>query len=78
MFHTDYVGAIHSHQSRFYRTICGLYKGAGYKLRILENGEIIERFTGKPLGYIINQDEIESLLQLKGKKLDLILESKIC
>lgn len=40
--------------------------GTTDKYRVCIDGEIQDRKTGKILGYIIDQDEIERVLKIKG------------
>lgn len=61
------------HQGKNFKCFRWNPKSCGYKYRILYTGEIIERYTGKTLGYIENKETVENLSRIKGRKLDIIL-----
>ena len=48
-------------------------RSCGYKYRLLCTGEIIERYKGKHAGWVDNQDQLELLMNLRGRKLDILL-----
>ena len=74
---TQNVNFLNNHKGKNFKTLTYVYKSAGFKLRILENGEIIERYTGKIKGVLTDKEQIEDLLELKGRKLDFLLEKLI-
>lgn len=70
---TIYSFANH-HKDKHYKTKTSNPKSCGKKYRILENGEVILRFSGKILVVIDDKDSIEYLMNKSGEKLDKILQ----
>ena len=62
------------HQRKDFKTYRWNPRSCGCRYRILCTGEVIMRYNGKNVGYIDNQDQINNLSKLRGKKLDQIID----